>query len=77
MKNAKKPLLFMFAALLTMNVIAASALAASTPKAPTDDTVITPMSEQTQWVYRNNNGVIQKRLWSLTYAVWLTDWINV
>lgn len=77
MKITKKPLLFMSAVLLTMNVIAASALAVDTPKAPTDETVITPMSEQFEWVYRNNNGVIQKRCWSLTYARWVTDWINV
>lgn len=77
MKITKKPLLFMSAALLTMNVIAASALAVDVPKAPTDDAIITPMSEQTEWVYRYNNGVLQKRLWSNTYAVWLTDWINV
>lgn len=77
MKTTKKPLLFLFAALLTMNVIAASALAVDAPKTPTNETVITTRGEQTEWVYRNNNGVIQKRLWSLTYAKWLTDWINV
>lgn len=77
MKARKKPLLFMIAALLTMNVIAASALAVDIPKTPTDDTVVTPMSEQTEWVYRYNNGVLEKRLWSNTYAVWLTDWIKV
>ena len=77
MKITKKPLLFMSAALLTMNVIAASALAVDVPKTPTNDAIITPMHEQTEWVYRYNNGVLQKRLWSNTYAVWLTDWINV
>lgn len=33
--------------------------------------------EETDWFYRNNNGVIEKRLWSYTYGKWLTDWIPV
>lgn len=77
MKNKKKPLLFIFAALLTMNVIATSAFAVASPKSALNDTIITPQSEQTEWIFRNNNGVIQKRLWSITYGVWLTDWMNV
>lgn len=31
-------------------------------------------AEQTQWYYRLNNGVVEKRLWSITYGKWLTDW---
>lgn len=31
--------------------------------------------EQTVWFFRNNNGILEKRLWSLTYGRWLTDWI--
>ena len=34
-------------------------------------------AEQTQWYYRINNGVLEKRLWSVTYQRWLTDWIPV
>lgn len=33
-------------------------------------------AEVTEWRYRIYNGVSQKRLWSVTYAKWLTDWIN-
>ena len=33
-------------------------------------------SEETRWVYRELNGIKQKRLWSLTYGYWKTDWIN-
>lgn len=36
-----------------------------------------PMVEQTEWVYRNHNGNLEKRLWSNTYGKWLTDWIYV
>ena len=34
-------------------------------------------AEQTQWYFRINNGVLEKRLWSITYQRWLTDWIPV
>ena len=32
-------------------------------------------AEQTVWFFRNNNGILEKRLWSITYRKWLTDWI--
>lgn len=31
-------------------------------------------AEETQWKYRVVDGKLQKRLWSITYAKWLTDW---
>lgn len=31
--------------------------------------------EETTWYYRYNNGVYEKRLWSITEGRWLTDWI--
>ena len=37
-----------------------------------------PAAEQTQLVFRKNeDGVAQKRLWSITYGKWLTDWIDI
>lgn len=34
--------------------------------------------EETQWYYRiTDDGLIQMRLWSITYGYWLTDWITV
>lgn len=34
--------------------------------------------EETIWFYRTTeSGLIQKRLWSITYGYWLTDWITV
>ena len=33
--------------------------------------------EETIWYYRVADGLIQKRLWSLTYGYWLTDWITI
>ena len=37
---------------------------------------ISERTEKTKWYYRIVNGVRQKRLWSLTYGYWKTDWIN-
>ena len=34
--------------------------------------------EETMWVYRTTDtGLIQNRLWSITYGYWLTDWITI
>lgn len=34
--------------------------------------------EETEWYYRiTDDGLVQKRLWSLTYGYWLTDWITI
>lgn len=33
-------------------------------------------TEEFEWYYRMYNGVQQKRLWSVTYGRWVTDWIN-
>lgn len=38
---------------------------------------IQPRLEETTWVYREINGVMHMRLWSLTRGIWLTDWIVV
>lgn len=34
-------------------------------------------AEETEWVIRWADGLIQQRLWSITYGVWLTDWITI
>ena len=34
--------------------------------------------EETTWYYRKtSDGLIQRRLWSITYGVWLTDWETI
>ncbi len=38
---------------------------------------ITPQGEETIWYTRRYNGKRQKRLWSITYQRWLTDWIDI
>ncbi|MCL2437073.1 MAG: hypothetical protein FWD00_03430 [Clostridiales bacterium] len=35
---------------------------------------IMPLTEQFEWRYRVHNGRLQRRLWSLTWGVWRTDW---
>jgi hypothetical protein len=38
---------------------------------------IQPRIEETKWYYKNVDGVLYMRLWSITYGKWLTDWIIV
>jgi hypothetical protein len=33
--------------------------------------------EALMWFFRTYNGMRQKRLWSLTYQHWVTDWIDI
>lgn len=37
---------------------------------------VTPNAEERQWFFRMHNGKLQRRLWSITYGKWLTDWID-
>lgn len=39
----------------------------------TDDT----RAEETVWYYRIYDNLYQKRLWSITYGYWKTDWITI
>lgn len=41
-----------------------------------DQTEISPRAEETVWVVRKLDGKRQRRLWSLTYERWLTDWLD-
>lgn len=40
------------------------------------DDQIMPLWEETMWYTRIKDGKLQKRLWSITYGRWLTDWID-
>lgn len=33
--------------------------------------------EEFMWYYRTYEGRRQKRLWSITYGYWVTDWIDI
>lgn len=63
-----------------------SALAfAECPEAPEEESgeeLIVPDEqtrwEETEWYYRiTDDGLFQRRLWSLTYGYWLTDWETI
>ena len=57
--------------LFPVNSVAQAALPTSI-----EDPVV-PAAEQTVWYTRVYNGKLQKRLWSITWGEWLTDWIDV
>ena len=33
-------------------------------------------AEKVEWIYKTEDGIRYKRLWSLTRGKWLTDWIQ-
>lgn len=39
------------------------------------DNIVSERVEQTIWYYRVRDGIKEKRLWSLTYGYWKTDWM--
>ena len=54
----------------------------SVPAFATEPAIETPSTADTRtsevvWYTRTYNGKLQKRLWSTTYGIWLTDWIDV
>lgn len=73
----KKKLITTFIVLLLsscifpVNSVAQAALPASI------EDPVAPASEETVWYTRIYNGKLQRRLWSLTYQEWLTEWEDV
>lgn len=76
-----KKLVSMLLSLLLVLSLSVPAFAATNLPSSTVDfaapSIEDPNAEQTVWYFRNNNGIIEKRLWSLTYGIWLTDWIPI
>lgn len=68
--------LVLFCAVLPIAYADAFDLPAQTTDSVSDSPISTRV-EEVGWYYRINNGVMEKRLWSYTYGVWLTDWIPV
>lgn len=53
---------------------------AATDVQPTESSSVgtgSTRTEEVKWYFRIYNGVVQRRLWSVTYGYWLTDWIDV
>lgn len=61
---------------LVLSFFSLPSFAAETSIDETQST-IDPRVDTTTWYTRVYNGKLQKRLWSNTYQVWLTDWIDV
>lgn len=40
---------------------------------------VAPQAEETVWYTRSNpqTGKVEKRLWSITRRIWLTEWIPI
>jgi len=56
--------------------VTASAAATNSVADPisAEEQSVTPRQELTRWYFRMNNGVVEQRLWSITFGRWLTDW---
>lgn len=50
---------------------------AAEPETNNAETEIVTRAEITEWHYKVVNGVWYKRLWSITYQRWLTEWMPV
>jgi len=72
----RKLQLFMIAVFAFASVLSMAAMADGADDSGETEPTISAFSEQTQWYYRAYNGKLQRRLWSLTYEKWLTDWID-
>ncbi len=75
----RKTILALFLALLTVGSCAAAGAADVGASAQAIDRpgVASPQAEETVWCTRQHNGKWQKRLWSITHGIWLTDWIDI
>lgn len=72
----KKMLICLITLSLVLSFFSIPALAAEPAPAESQSTV-DPRTSTNVWYTRVYNGKLQKRLWSNTYGVWLTDWIDV
>ena len=75
----KRIISFLLALVLCIT-LSATALAelTDTPVEPGSGLEEQDRVEETKWYYRvYDNYAIQKRLWSITYGKWLTDWITI
>lgn len=80
-----KKLVSLLLALILILSLSVTAYAEAT-EIPVEDDIVSvspdpsnpPRLEETCWYYRTTeSGLFQKRLWSLTYGYWLTDWITI
>ena len=48
----------------------------SVPTINEQEKSIDSRAEEVEWVFRDYNGQMQRRLWSYTEGKWLTEWEN-
>ncbi len=79
MRMKKKIVALLLALLAFGNCMSALAAEADPPArvAQIGDAGISPQAEETVWYERYYEGRWQKRLWSITHGIWLTDWIDI
>ena len=73
----KKIILWFVTLSLVFSICCMPAFAAAPEPAEDSQSTVEPRATETTWITRTYNGKLQKRLWSITYQVWLTDWIDV
>ena len=73
----KKVMLWLVTLSLIFSICCMPAFAAAPEVAEESQSTVEPRNNETVWYTRTYNGKLQKRLWSITYGVWLTDWIDV
>lgn len=80
MKLRKTIIALLLALVTVVGSVGTLAAEADPPVSPTkvvDDGGVSPQAEEKVWCVRVHNGRRQKRLWSITYERWLTDWIDI
>lgn len=65
------------ALMCTLTLFAAGVAPAHAYAPPSGEGGAVIQSEEVCWCYEVHNGVLEMRLWSLTYGKWLTGWIPV
>ena len=66
------------AALILVSSIIPAAVASPAARISVAESNATTRAEEVEWVFRTTaDGKNQMRLWSITYARWLTDWITI
>lgn len=71
----KKRILAIFIAVMCAVTLLVAPVQAYAP--PSGEGQAVTYSDTVRWYYRNNNGVMEMRLWSITQQRWLTDWVPV
>lgn len=68
---------FLLCAVMLINPIQGYALSNNTylkPEASKTCATISPRYDVTEWYYKVVDNTLYRRLWSRTYAKWLTEW---